>query len=105
MRFIIICIIFLSGLFSPLVFAAGKAQHVVVVVWDGLRPDFVTQEFTPTLYKLGREGVVFPKHHPVYLSATEVNGTALATGMYPAHSGIIANKEFRPSINPLKNIG
>jgi arylsulfatase A-like enzyme len=105
MRAIIICVIYLSSFFSPLVFAAGKAEHIVVVVWDGLRPDFVTEQFTPTLYKLGREGVVFQNHHAVYLSATEVNGTALATGAYPAHSGILANKEFRPSINPLKPIG
>jgi predicted AlkP superfamily pyrophosphatase or phosphodiesterase len=30
-------------------FAAGKARHVVVVVWDGLRPDFISQAHTPTL--------------------------------------------------------
>jgi arylsulfatase A-like enzyme len=105
MRAIIICVICLSNYFSAAVFAAGKAEHVLVVVWDGLRPDFVTEQFTPTLYKLGREGVVFQNHHAVYLSATEVNGTALATGAYPAHSGIVANKEFRPLINPLKPIG
>ncbi len=105
MRVIVFCIFFLGGSFSTILFAAGKAQHVVVVVWDGLRPDFVTKEFTPTLYQLGREGVVFQNHHAAYLSATEVNGTALATGNYPAHSGIIANKEFRPQINPLRPIG
>jgi len=105
MRVIVLCIIFLSDFFSPAMFAAGKAEHVVVVVWDGLRPDFVTKEFTPTLYQLGREGVVFQNHHAVYLSATEVNGTALATGAYPARSGIVANKEFRPRLNALKFIG
>ena len=102
MRVIIICVIFLSSFFPPIIFAAGKAEHVVLIVWDGLRPDFVTEQFTPTLYKLGREGVVFQNHHAVYLSATEVNGTALATGAYPAHSGIVANREYRPRINPLK---
>src|SRR5260370_37518760 len=105
MRSIFICFAYLGGFFSPTVFAAGKAEHVVVVVWDGLRPDFVTEQFTPTLYKLGREGVVFQNHHAVYLSATEVNGTALATGAYPAHSGILANRELRSRINPLKPIG
>jgi arylsulfatase A-like enzyme len=80
-------------------FAAGHARHVVLVVWDGLRPDLVTEQNTPTLYRLGQEGVVFQHHHSVYPSATEVNGTALATGMYPAHSGLVGNKEYRPQID------
>lgn len=85
--------------------AAGKAEHIVVVVWDGMRPDFVTEEWTPNLYKLARSGVSFKNHHAVYLSATEVNGTALATGAYPAQSGIIANLEYRPNISALKAVG
>jgi arylsulfatase A-like enzyme len=86
------------------VFAAGKAEHVVVVVWDGLRPDFVNETNTPTLYQLAREGVFFQNHHAVYLSSTEVNGTAMATGCYPNRSGILANREYRPAINLLKPI-
>ncbi|MBI3851877.1 MAG: alkaline phosphatase family protein [Verrucomicrobia bacterium] len=105
MRVMILCLGLLGNFFSPILFAAGRAEHVVVVVWDGLRSDFVTEQFTPTLYQLGREGVVFQNHHAVYLSITEVNGTALATGAYPAHSGIVANNEFRPQIDPLKAIG
>jgi arylsulfatase A-like enzyme len=85
--------------FSPATFAAGKAKHVVVVVWDGMRPDFISQEHTPTLYQLARDGVMFENHHAVYCSSTEVNGTAIATGAYPQHSGIIANREYRPNID------
>jgi len=84
---------------------AGKARHVVVLVWDGMRPDFVTPELTPTLWHLAREGVTFENHHPVFLSATEVNGTAIATGAYPSRSGIVANREYRPEIDPLKPFG
>src|SRR3981081_4009908 len=79
-------------------------RHVVVVVWDGMRPEFVTAQNTPALWKLAREGVVFRDHHSVYFLATTVNGTALATGMYPAHSGLIANLEFRPLIDSHKPI-
>ena len=75
--------------------AAGTAGHVVVVVWDGMRPDFVTAETTPTLWNLSKQGVTFRNHHAAYPSMTEVNGTTLATGAYPEESGIIANKEFR----------
>ena len=75
-------------------------KHVVVIVWDGMRPDFVSEETTPTLWKLAREGVTFRNHHPVYPSATNVNGTAMMTGVYPGKSGIIANYVYRPDIDP-----
>jgi len=79
--------------------AAGTATHVVIVVWDGMRPDFVTEEATPTLCRLAKQGVTFRNHHAAYPSMTEVNGTTLATGVYPGESSILANKEFRPAIN------
>lgn len=84
--------------------AAGKAEHVVVIVWDGMRPDFVSREHTPTLWQMARDGVMFTNHHPVYVSSTEVNGAALATGAYPQNSGIIGNREYRPGINPLRAV-
>src|SRR4051794_12373805 len=84
--------------------AADKARHVILIVWDGLRPDFVTEQNTPTLFRLASQGVTFAQHHSVYLSATEVNATAISTGVYPEHSGIIANNEFRPEIDAYKSI-
>ena len=79
-------------------------RHVVVVVWDGMRPDFLSQENTPALWKLANEGVVFRNHHAVYPSATNVNGTALVTGVYPGHSGLIANHDYRPEIDSKHSI-
>jgi len=75
------------------------SRHVLLVVWDGMRPDFVSQENTPALWKLAHEGVIFRNHHAVYPSATNVNGTALVTGVYPGHSGVIANHDYRPEID------
>src|SRR4030095_8731697 len=59
---------------------SGRAEHVVVVVWDGMRPDFVSPQFCPTLYGLATNGTFFRRNHPVYISSTEVNGAAIATG-------------------------
>ena len=84
--------------------AAGKASHVVLVVWDGMRPDFVSEATTPTLFARARDGVTFLHHHPVYPSMTEVNAVALATGVYPQQSGLIGNEEFRPAYNALKPV-
>ena len=33
---------------APFATAAGKAKHVLVIVWDGMRPDFVTADGRPT---------------------------------------------------------
>ncbi|HLX72839.1 MAG TPA: alkaline phosphatase family protein, partial [Verrucomicrobiae bacterium] len=85
--------------------ADGLNKHVVVVVWDGMRPDFISGRNTPALYELIHRGVFFAHNHSVYVTSTEVNGTALATGDYPQHSSVIANRELRPEIDPLAPFG
>ena len=97
----IISLLFLIVCASAAAVAPTKPErHIVVVVWDGMRPDFVTEQNTPTLWKLAREGVTFRNHHAAYPSATMVNGTAMVTGVYPGRSGIIANHVYRPDIDP-----
>jgi arylsulfatase A-like enzyme len=81
--------------------AGGKARHVVVIVWDGMRPDFVNEKNTPALFQLGAGGVVFENHHPTYSGLTEGNGAVIFTGAYPAHAGILGDTEYRPEIDPL----
>src|SRR5213593_5307632 len=83
---------------------AKPERHVVVVVWDGMRPDFVSEQNTPTLWKLAQSGVTFRNHHSVYPSATIVNGTAIATGVYPNHSGLLANHDYLPEIDAQKSV-
>jgi arylsulfatase A-like enzyme len=80
-------------------FAKGKAEHVVVVVWDGMRPDFITPQYCPNLYSLATNGVFFKNNHCAYVSSTEVNGAALATGVHPGRNRVIANTEYRPEIS------
>lgn len=84
----------------PAIPTRGKAEHVVVVVWDGMRPDLIREDTTPTLARMAHEGTFFARHHSIYPTSTEVNGTAIATGCFPAHSGIIGNREYRPAIEP-----
>ena len=79
-------------------------RQVVVVVWDGMRPDFVSEKNTPALWKLAQEGVVFGNHHSFYPSATNVNGTAMVTGVYPGKNGVIANYVYRPDIDRKRSV-
>jgi arylsulfatase A-like enzyme len=80
----------------------AEARQVVVIVWDGMRPDFVQTKYAPTLAALAREGVFFRNNHSSYPTSTNVNGAVLATGDYPAHDGIISNQEYRAEIDPLR---
>ena len=65
-----------------------------------MRPDFVTEGQAPTLWKMAQEGVTFRHHHSIYPTATNVNGAAIATGVYPNRNTLLANREFRPRIDP-----
>src|ERR1051325_1508642 len=78
-----------------------EAEHVVLVVWDGMRPDFVAPQYCRNLYSLATNGVFFRHHHPVYISSTEVNGAALATGSNPGRNGVLANTEYDPEFSVL----
>ena len=102
LRFLVVAIFLVLAATSFAGEKRGQAKHVVVVVWDGMRPDFVNAENTPTLAALARHGVFFKNNHSAYPSSTNVNGVVLATGDTPAHNGIISNQEFRPEIDPHK---
>ncbi len=72
----------------------GRGRIVVLMVWDGLRPDFVTQRDTPNLFKMAREGVRFDRHHSIFPTLTMVNATALATGAPPGVNGLEGNNFY-----------
>src|SRR5579864_774530 len=69
----------------------GRGRIMILMVWDGLRPDLVTQRDTPNLFRLAREGVRFDRHHSIFPTLTMVNATALATGAPPGINGLEGN--------------
>ncbi|WP_331958503.1 alkaline phosphatase family protein [Candidatus Binatus sp.] len=75
----------------------GRGRIVVLMVWDGLRPDFVTQRDTPNLFRLARDGVRFDRHHAIFPTLTMVNATALATGAPPGVNGLEGNVFYVPA--------
>jgi phosphonoacetate hydrolase len=62
------------------------------MVWDGLRPDLVSPEVTPNLWRLAHEGVWFDRSHAVYPTLTRANSPAISTGCRPGRSGVPGNK-------------
>jgi arylsulfatase A-like enzyme len=76
-------------------------RHLLIVV-DGLRPDYVTSDVMPNLTALGTRGVVFNRHHSVYPTVTRVNAASISTGAYPEAHGLMGNTIFFPRVNPAK---
>ena len=77
---------------------APPHRHLLIVV-DGLRPDYVTQAVMPNLTALGRRGVVFTRHHSVYPTVTRVNASSFSTGAYPEGHGLLGNSVFFPGVD------
>ncbi len=82
----------------------SDANKVLLIVLDGLRPDYVTEERMPNLYAWGRDGVVFEKHHATFPTVTRVNSPSIATGTYPNQHGIADNSVYFPTIEPDKTL-
>ncbi len=102
MSFRAITVLWLAVILLALGTPGFAIEHVVLVVWDGMRPDMVNEANCPTLTGLAGSGVFFRNNHAVYPSATNVNGATLLTGNYPARTGIISNQEYRPELDPVK---
>ncbi|HVC33843.1 MAG TPA: alkaline phosphatase family protein [Chloroflexota bacterium] len=78
----------------------SRPSRAIVVIWDGLRPDLVSSERTPTLTKLAEQGVTFSRMHATFPSETRVNTASFATGSWPTAHGIVANEMFHPAVDP-----
>lgn len=82
---------------APAAKPKAAKPKVIVCVWDGLRPDSISEQVTPNLARLrDHEGVNFSDHHSVYPTFTMMNAAALATGAYPAQHGFYGNTEYQP---------
>ena len=79
----------------------GPARRILIIVVDGLRPDYVTREAMPRLVRLGERGIVFTAHHSVVPTVTRVNGSSLVTGAYPETHGLLGNAIYIPSVSAL----
>jgi hypothetical protein len=88
------CVLIASNVAAAAADASARGRIVILMVWDGLRPDLVTARDTPNLYQLAHSGTRFDRHHSMYPTLTMVNAAALATGAAPGVNGIVANTMY-----------
>ncbi|HEV8634179.1 MAG TPA: alkaline phosphatase family protein [Chloroflexota bacterium] len=81
-------------------------DRVVVVGWDGLRPDMVSDEVTPNLRRLIAGGARYRRSTAAFPSETRPNNATIGTGCYPGRHGITANRMHAPDLGlPELNTG
>ncbi|GAA0724765.1 alkaline phosphatase family protein [Dokdonella soli] len=76
--------------------APASARHVIVMVWDGLRPSSINPTDTPNLDRLRAEGVDFAANHSTFPTVTMINAASFATGAYPGTTGFYGNSIYLP---------
>lgn len=94
-------LVLLGGCASPGRTAKALTQTPLLLIsMDGFRWDYcgLYPEETPHLRELIRTGVTARGLIPVFPTHTFVNHYTIATGLYPAHHGIINNTFFDPKL-------
>jgi len=77
---------------------AMNQHYLVLVSLDGFRWDYARRDNATHLLALGRAGVWAPDGMlPSYPSLTFPNHYSIVTGLYPGHTGIVANSFFDPA--------
>lgn len=77
--------------------APQPAQAVVVLIsFDGFRPDYLERFETPNLKRLIQTGVRAEYLIPVFPTKTHPNHYTIVTGLYPDRHGIILNEMWDP---------
>jgi ectonucleotide pyrophosphatase/phosphodiesterase family protein 5 len=72
-------------------------QLNVLFIFDGLRYDFLSPEYTPTMWALAKGGVYSPKGiAPQVWTTTMGNMVSIATGLYQESHGIVGNAIYDP---------
>jgi len=86
--------------------AQPRAQRhtQVVIVVDGLRPDYITDAVMPRLVRLGQRGTVFTAHHSIVPTVTRVNAASMVTGVYPEGHGLLGNTIYIPAADAARSL-
>lgn len=84
--------------------AQAPPRRQLLLVVDGLRPDYITPVVMPRLSALGRRGIVFTAHHSVFPTVTRVNSSSMSTGVYPETHGLMGNAVYSEQTFPTRGV-
>jgi hypothetical protein len=98
--------------FFVVLFFSGFSMHAqqtvrartLIVIFDGLRPDYVTPENMPNVYALKEGGSYALDNHSVFPTVTRVNASSYATGSYPNKHGLLGNTVYFPEVDKTRGL-
>ncbi|GLB53251.1 alkaline phosphatase family protein [Neptunitalea chrysea] len=76
---------------------AEKQPYVIMVSLDGFRYDYPEKYNAKNILEIGKNGSYVTRLIPSFPSKTFPNHYSIATGLYPAHHGIISNSFYDKS--------
>ena len=76
--------------------SVASRPHVVLVSFDGFRPDYLERFDTPAFDRLAARGLRAAGLISVFPSSTFPGHYSIATGLYPEAHGIVANRFYDP---------
>lgn len=83
---------------SPGISTDSSRIATLIIMFDGLRPDYITPELMPRLFAFSKEAAYGQNHYSVYPTVTRVNAASYATGSYPAVHGLMENSVYLPDL-------
>ena len=88
-----LCVISLS-VHSADVMSKPQAPSLLLISLDGFAQEYLQRYKAPTLRRLAQGGVTAVSMQPVFPTKTFPNHYSIATGLYPAHHGIVENNIY-----------
>jgi predicted AlkP superfamily pyrophosphatase or phosphodiesterase len=83
---------------SPTPAPHARSRTVIVLGFDGFARRYLDSDSTPALHALARDGITTVSGMiPSFPTVTFSNFYALATGLFPDHSGIVNNRFYDPA--------
>ena len=82
---------------------AGKPR-TLIVIFDGLRPDYITQSLMPNVFQFRQNASSGLAHHSVFPTVTRVNASSYVTGSYPHTHGLMGNTVYFPEVDSAKGL-
>jgi len=100
---------FLYSAFCLFVVFITNAQEpsrirTLIIIFDGLRPDYITMNGMPNLFALKDRGCYATEHHSVFPTVTRVNASSYVTGAYPKTHGLLGNTVYFPEVDKEKGL-
>ena len=81
-----------------------KDLRTLIVFFDGLRPDYITEQNMPNLYAFPKAGCYGKQHHSVFPTVTRVNASSYSSGSYPGTHGLMGNTVYFPMVDKTKGL-